>query len=96
MQARREQNPLAAARALLILGRLNNWKPGMAPSSERITMSTDRDEAITNARAKHLRKHPKEAEAGVGEKPEKVAVKGPATKVAGKTGKDAVIPPKSS
>ena len=68
----------------------------MTPSSERIAMSTDRDEAIANARAKHLRKHPKEAEAGAGEKVAAVAVKGPVTKVAGKTVKNAAIRPKSS
>jgi hypothetical protein len=59
-------------------------------------MSTDRDEAIANARAKHLRKHPKEAEAGDGKKVPEVTMKGPATKVAGKTAKDAASPPKSS
>jgi hypothetical protein len=68
----------------------------MAPSSERTAMSTDREEAAANARAKHLRKHPKEAEPGVIEKVQEVAGKVPATKVAGKTVKEAAIPPKSS
>jgi hypothetical protein len=68
----------------------------MAPSSERIAMSTDREEAAANARAKHLRKHPKEAEPGVDQKVQEVVGIVPATKVAGKTVKDAVATPKSS
>jgi hypothetical protein len=69
----------------------------MTPSSERTAMSTDREEAAANARAKHLRKHPKEADSGVVEKVKEVAGKAAeATKTAAKKMKDAIVPPKTS
>jgi hypothetical protein len=60
-------------------------------------MSTDREAAAADARAKHLRKHPKEAEPGVVGKVQAVVGKAAeATKTDAKKVKDAVVPPKSS
>jgi hypothetical protein len=87
----------STARALLDCGGLKTRKPGMTPSSEGTAMSTDREEVAANARAKHLRKHPKEAEPGVVEKVQEVAGKAAdAAKAAAKKVIDAVTPAKSS